>query len=108
MMANQNVQHLIRKATCIGPYTRRYLEEVLQPHAMRNLRKAMGVITLAEKHPAEIVEAAARQALTEKIFTYKGFRRLLEAPQAELPIPISPQTQQWVRRADYFTHNAKP
>lgn len=108
MMASQNVQHLIRKASRIGTYTRRYLEALLQPHAMRNLRKAMGVLALAETHSTEFVEAAARQALAGKVFTYKGFRQLLEAPQAELPIPISPQTQQWVRGSDYFTHTTNP
>jgi transposase len=106
MMSHHSVKNLLGKATRIGPYTRRYLEAVLQPHAMRNLRKAMGVIELAGKHPAELLETAARQALADKVFTYKGFRRLLEAPQAELPIPISPQTQQWVRDSDYFTHNS--
>lgn len=106
MMSQHSVKNLLGKATRIGPYTRRYLEALLQPHAMRNLRKAMGIIELAGTHSAELVEAAARQGLAEHIFTYKGFRRLLEAPQAELPIPISPRTQPWVRDADYFTHNS--
>lgn len=105
MMNHYSVRNLLAKAGRIGPSTTRYLEALLNPHAMGNLRKAMGIIALAEKHPVEIVEAAARQALAGKLFTYKGFRRLLEAPQGELPIPISPETQQWVRSPDYFTHN---
>jgi len=109
MMHRHSVTTLLDQATRIGPSTRRYLEQVLRPHAMRNLRKAMGVIRLADQYAPELVEAAARQALAEKIFTYKEFRRLLEAPQAERSIPISPQTRQWVRDSDYFTHtNQKP
>ena len=109
MMNRGSVKALLSKAACIGPYTHRYLERVLQPHAMRNLRKAMGVISLAEKHPREHIESAARQALAGKVFTWQGFRRLLESPQAELPIRISPDTQDWVRPGDYFTHpNTNP
>jgi len=108
-MSHHSVTTLLGQATRIGPYTRRYLEELLRPHAMRNLRKAMGVIRLADQYAPELVETAARQALAEKVFTYQGFRRLLEAPQAELPIPISPHTRQWVRDSDYFIHtNQKP
>jgi len=109
MMRRGSVKKLLAQASCIGPYTHRYLQSILQPHAMRNMRKAMGVISLAEKHPREHIESAARQALAGKVFTWRGFRALLESPQAELPIRISPDTQDWVRPGDYFTHpNTNP
>lgn len=104
MMDNYSVKNLLIKARRIGPSTTNYVEAILQPHAMRNMRKAMGVIDLAEKYPVDIVESAARKALQGLVFTNKGFRRLLEAPQAELPIPISSHTKQLVRGSDYFTH----
>ena len=72
---------------------------------MRNLRKAMGIVELTGKYPADLVEASARQALAGSAFTRKAFIRLLEARQGELPIPISPKTQQLTRQADYFIHH---
>lgn len=107
MMNNYSVKNLIAKATRIGPSTGRYVEALLHPHAMRNMRKAMGIIELAEKHPLATVESAARKALRGNVFTHKGFRRLLEAPQAEQPIPISTHTRQLVRGSDYFTHTSE-
>jgi len=56
MMANYSVRNLLEKAALIGPNTARYVEALLEPHAMRNLRKAMGVIDLVGKHPVYIVE----------------------------------------------------
>lgn len=106
MMNNYSVKNLIDKAAGIGPNTARYVEALLQPHAMRNLRKAMGVMDLAGKHPAGVVETASRQAIAEGAFTRKAFIRILEARQGELPIPISPRTRQLTRPGDYFIHNS--
>jgi hypothetical protein len=104
MMANYSVRSLLEKAALIGPNTARYVEALLQPHAMRNLRKAMGVIDLAGKHPVDSVEAASLQTLAGGAFTRTAFIRLLETRQAELPIPVSSQTRQLTRSGDYFTH----
>lgn len=106
MMANYSVRSLLEKAALIGPNTARYVEALLQPHAMRNLRKAMGVIDLAGKHPIDSTEAACLQALAGHVFTRKGFIRLLETRQAELPISISSQTRELTRPGDYFIHNS--
>ena len=103
-MSNYSVRSLIDKAAGIGPDTARYVEAILHPHAMANLRKAMGVVDLAGKHPVDIVEAASRQALAGSAFSGKAFKRLLETRQAELPIPMSPQTRQLTRPGSYFIH----
>jgi transposase len=105
MMSNYSVRSLVDKAAGIGPNTARYVEAILQPHAMRNLRKVMGVIDLAGKHPGDVVEAASRQALAGKAFSRTAFKRFLETRQGELPIPISPQTRQLTRPGNYFIHN---
>lgn len=105
MMNNYSVRSLIDKAGRIGPDTARYVEALLHPHAMANLRKAMGIIDLAGKHPGDVVEAASRQALAGSAFSRTAFKRLLETRQAELPIPISPQTRQLTRPGNYFLHN---
>jgi len=106
MMANYSVHSLLEKAALIGPNTARYVEALLQPHAMANLRKAMGVIDLAGKHPTDIVEAACLQALAGSAFSRAAFKRLLETRQAELPIPVSSQTRQLTRSGDYFIHTS--
>ena len=87
MMSNYSVRSLIDKAAGIGPDTARYVEAILHPHAMANLRKAMGVVDLAGKHPVDIVEAASRQALAGSAFSGKAFKRLLETRQAECNTP---------------------
>jgi transposase len=104
MMNRYSVRSLIDKAAGIGPDTARYVEAILHPHAMANLRKAMGVVDLAGKHPGDVVEAASRQALAGNAFSRKAFKRLLEARQGELPISISPQTRQLTRPGSYFVH----
>jgi len=106
MMTNYSVRNLINKAASIGPNTARYVETVLHPHAMRNLRKAMGIIDLAGNHPSDSVEAACLQALASHAFTRAAFKRLLETRQAELPIPVSSQTRQLTRSGDYFIHTS--
>ena len=105
MMNNYSVRSLIDKAAGIGPDTARYVEALLHPHAMANLRKAMGIIDLAGKHPGDVVEAASRQALAGNAFSRTAFKRLLETRQAELPIAISSQTRQLTRPGNYFLHN---
>lgn len=105
MMNDYSVRNLLKRAERLGPQTKAYLEALLVPHAMRNLRKAMGILKLAEKYPVKLMESASRQARTQNVFTHTGYRKLLESEQGELPIPISEQTKTWVRSPDYFTHN---
>ena len=105
MMSHYSVRKLISRAEAIGPQTTAYIEEVLQPHAMRNMRKAMGILALADTYGSQALEAASRQARTDRIFTLKGYRRLLEAGrQTELPMKVSGATSQWVRSPEYFCH----
>lgn len=105
MMNRYSVGSLLSKAGEIGPNTALYVETLLQPHAMANLRKAMGVIDLAGKYPASLLEQASRQALATNTFSYKAFKRLLESCQGELPIAISRQTRELIRPGNYFIHN---
>lgn len=105
MMNRYSVRNLLDKAAEIGPDTAAYVQALLQPHAMANLRKAMGVIDLAGKYPGDVVEAASRQALAANAFSHKAYKRLLEARQGELPIAISPHTRQLIRPGNYFIHN---
>lgn len=106
MMNRYSVTNLLDKAGCIGPATARYVEAVLRPHAMANLRKAMGIVDLAGKHPADVVEAACLQALAGHAYTHKAFKRLVEAGHAERAIPTSSQTRQLTRSGDYFIHTS--
>lgn len=107
MMNNYNVKAQLRAAERIGPETRALIKQVLQPHAMRNLRCAMGILKHAEQHPAEHVEAISRRARTRGVRQPKHFRKMLaEDSQTELPITVSRRTRQLVRSGDYFVQNA--
>ena len=105
MMNDYSVKAQLKRAARIGPQTKAYIEKILQPHAMRNLRKAMGLLDAAEKYGPHVAESASRRARADRIVTTKGYRRILESDQAELPIHICEQTSQWVRPPDYFCHN---
>lgn len=107
MMQNYSVKNQLERARNIGPDTHEYLSELLRPHAMQNLRKAMGILRLADTHDNQAMEAASRRALAKQIFTYKGFQKILETDRAERQIPLSGQTSLWVRSGDYFLHNSE-
>ncbi|MEX2656047.1 MAG: IS21 family transposase [Balneolales bacterium] len=107
MMNHYSVKNQLERAREIGPYTHDYLSELLRPHAMQNLRKALGILRFADTHDHQLMEAASRRALAKQVFTYKGFQKILQAEGAEDQIPLSGQTRLWVRPGDYFLHNSE-
>jgi len=105
MFSDKAVVRLLRRASRIGPAMGIYIKRVLEPHAKLNLRKAQGMLGLAEKHTPDELEAAAVRALAERRYQMKDFKRFLEEPVAEEePIPMSAETAAFVRSPGYFIH----
>jgi hypothetical protein len=104
------VLHLQLKAKQVGPQFHQLVRNTLQPHAFINLRKAQGMLRLAEKWNASLVEQAATLALEQNIsVTPKSFNRLLEAlrqqNQGPPQLPISGETLEFIRDIEYFIND---
>jgi len=105
MLGEQAIQSLIARAAAIGPHFKQLILSVLTPHAKLNFRRALGLLNFGPKYPAALLEQAAHVAIANQIYVPQLFKRLLEklrTPQETLP--LSAETQQLVRPADYFIH----
>ena len=71
----------------IGTPLKEWAEAAHEERGVRALRLIQGVLTLVRKHPREIVVAAAKIAITNRLFRYKDLRRLCEA--AAIPLQRS-------------------
>lgn len=56
-------QYCCKKAAEIGPHVERMIKEILSNHAIRNLRKAQGVLRLTDKYGASRLDAACEYLL---------------------------------------------
>jgi transposase len=99
--------HLQQRAAKVGPLFRQLIRNVLSPHAFLNLRKAQGIVSLADKWSAELLEQAAAYALDHHIsVTPMNFKKLLQNLQKKThmstQLTLSEQTRSFVRDMDYF------
>lgn len=105
MLGESAIQSLIDRAAAIGPNFKQLLLDVLTPHAKLNYRRALGLLNFSPKYPSELLEAAAKVAIPNKIHVPQLFKRLLEKLHAPKDgIPISGETQELLRSAEYFIH----
>ena len=95
------------KAAEYGPYTEQLIRAVLSEHAMRNLRKAQGILRLAEKHGHQAMERACERALSFGNYHYRSMKTILERglsmPEEAPPAPpLSALGQRFLRPAASF------
>jgi hypothetical protein len=103
-------RRLQQQASDIGPQFGPLIRTLLQQHAFLNMRRAQGLVALAEKYPLPLVEQAAELALKQQLSTHpKLFKRLIEIiqnhNQQQRPIQLSQQSLEFVRDMDYFIHH---
>lgn len=102
--------YLCKKAARIGVNFALLIQSILKPHAFLNLRKAQGIVSVAQKYPAEIIEDVSRFSLSMKSsLTPKIFKSMIENVQQrniELnsQLSLSDETAHFVRGMDYFTY----
>ena len=105
MLGEQAVQSLIARAAAIGPHFKQFILTVLTPHAKIRFRRALGLLNFFPKYRAELLETAAQIANAQQIHVPQLFKRLLEKLSTkEESLPISAQTQELIRPAEYFIH----
>jgi hypothetical protein len=74
--------NLLARCERIGVPLKQWAEAAHEERGVRALRLIQGVLALVRKHPREIVVAAAKTALTNRLFRYKDLRRLCEQAAA--------------------------
>ena len=80
------------------------IDKILSPHAFINMRKAQGILSVAEKHPIEtVVQASIDAIFNYRTITPKIFLSLIEKePVMEEQISISEETSSFIRKVEYF------
>jgi transposase len=75
--------NLLARCERVGTPLKEWAEAAHEERGVRALRLIQGGLALVRKHPREVVLAAAKTALTHRVFRYKDLRRLAEtaAPQ---------------------------
>jgi len=103
MLGEQAIQNLIARAAAIGPHFKQLILNVLTPHAKLNYRRALGLLNFSPKYSAALLEATAQIAIPNQVYPPRLFKRLLEKLRTpEEPLPISAETQEFIRPAEYF------
>ena len=98
--------------TISGAYLKQLIRKLLTPHAFINLRRAQGIISVAEKYPSSLVEKAACAALKHRRTPHpKDFKKLIETTKkleedsSDNRVALSEETNSFLRKAEYFVHN---
>lgn len=97
------------KASEYGPFTEKLICKILSDHAMRNLRKAQGILRLGERYGKEQLEMACKRALDYGNYRYKAIRAILDKglfEDCEHDTPsvasLSPLGESFLRSPEYF------
>ena len=84
------------------------INKILSPHAYINMRKAQGILYVANKYPKDIVASASRAALDNyRYLSPKIFKAIIEKliePKEDDKLNISNETSTFVRTMDYFIY----
>ena len=117
---SRQTRYLLSQAEAIGPHTLALCQRLFDTQGRVGQRSMWGVLALANKYPARILEQACALALAGNVRSSKQVRvianrvleqalaRLEQAPQAELPLT---QEHALIRPAsdysEFFTHSAR-
>ena len=113
--------YLQTQATKIGTSFHELVRTILTPNAFMNMRRAQGIIEVAKKYPAELVEEAAFNLLSSirtsprpgngVYFSPKYFKasieKLIQSKKEPQQLKLSDETQSFVRDIGYFDHSFK-
>lgn len=104
---------LLERAERVGPTFHQMIRELLEEHAFINLRRAQGLLAAAEEGRSPLaVECAVRALLAHGVkATPAVLRHVLTRLAAEettrRTLPLSPETQDFIRDASYFIHTGE-
>jgi transposase len=98
-------RHLLSRAEAIGPHFHQMIRSLLELQAFINLRRAQGLVAIAEHEEPFLVDRAAAFILEHRLSPHpRAFRDLLaKLRQTEsTPLPVSQETLSFVRDVSYF------
>ena len=97
---------LLARCERVGAPLKEWAEAAHEERGVRALRLIQGALSLVRKHPREVVLAAAKTALTHRLFRYKDLRRLTEQA-SQVPQQLSLlDVHEFIRpMADYRLEN---
>lgn len=75
---SRQTTYLLNKAESIGPLTRQLCEQIFKEQGRTGQRRMQGIVSLARKHEADSIEAAAKTAIEKGLRNYKSFCRLVK------------------------------
>jgi hypothetical protein len=117
---SRQTRYLLSQAEAIGPQTHALCQRLFDTQGRVGQRSMWGILALADKYPARILEQACTAALAADVRSSKQLRaianrlleqalaRLAQAPQSELPLT---QEHTLIRPASdygaFFTHSAR-
>lgn len=80
-------EHFLSWAKKTGPYTQSLIQRILesQKYPLQSYRTGMGIMRLCQSYPAEIMEAASRDALDKDTCSLKYFNLILKQVVAQFP-----------------------
>lgn len=95
---------LLQQAEAIGPRASQYLQALLRHRAFpeQAYRSCLGVLSLARKYPAALVETACQRLLEAHLFTYKDLKNELEALARQSSVPAAAPPHENVRGETYY------
>jgi transposase len=77
-VVQESLEHLLDRARLIGTHTGSWAEAMVQQRGPIGTRVLHGLLSLAQKHPAKALEAAAQKALHHGTWRLRDLRTLLE------------------------------
>ena len=100
-------KHMLTRAESISPHFYHLIRGLLELHAFINLRKAQGLIAIAEQAESLLVDRAAAFILEHRLNVHpRVFRDLLAKlrlqEHANKPLPVSQETLAFVQDVSYF------
>jgi transposase len=117
---SRQTRYLLSQAEAIGPQTHALCQQLFDTQGRVGQRSMWGILALADKYPARILEQACATALAANVRSSKQLRvianrlleqalaRLEQAPQGQLPLT---QEHALIRPASdysaFFTHSAR-
>ena len=79
-LIERGADYLLDRCRMIGPLTGTWAQAMHQTRGPQSLRVMLGLLQLAEKHPAAALEKAARLATHHGAWRLRDLKRLLELP----------------------------
>ena len=101
-----NANQLIHWAENIGPQTTALVSATLAARHFpeQAYRSCLGILSLAKKHPPDLMERACQATLEAKAFSYKALKAELDwlKNQDMAPVPIQMPEHDHIRGNDYY------